>query len=106
VIEPRGGSTIAQLWKVADDPKTDPPVAIGKARCSRLDNYNRAIGRAIAFGRAVYNYELSLLTPEQLRERAAALRMMNPDVGAAEYEARCEKALDLERRAGASEVPS
>lgn len=46
---PRGGKTFAYLYRDSDDAL----VAVGEARCSPLDNYNKRLGRTIALGRAL-----------------------------------------------------
>lgn len=48
-VDPRGGQTVAQII----DLDTEVVVAEGVARCHTKDNYNKAIGRRIALGRAV-----------------------------------------------------
>lgn len=48
-VEPRGGRTIARII----DESMDATVAEGVARCNSKDNYNKAIGRRIALGRAL-----------------------------------------------------
>jgi hypothetical protein len=53
VLDPRGGSTVAKLFELSDDPKEDEPVAVGVATCSTNDNYCKKVGRTIALGRAV-----------------------------------------------------
>lgn len=52
-IDPRGGETVALLYRQEQDPQTDAAVATGTAVCSVNDNYNKRIGRDIALGRAV-----------------------------------------------------
>jgi hypothetical protein len=47
-IDPRGGWTVAEIYSDDGDLLDD-----GDAKCSRLDNYNKKIGRWIAEGRAL-----------------------------------------------------
>lgn len=52
VIQPRGGVTIAFVEDEHNEPK-----AVGAARCSNQDQYNKKVGRKIALERALYNLE-------------------------------------------------
>lgn len=49
IIQPRGGRTMVEIYSVEEE----APVAVGMARCSLKDNYNKKIGRDIATGRAL-----------------------------------------------------
>jgi hypothetical protein len=57
LVQPRGGSTTARIFK--DVPTEDAEefttvvVAHGHAYCNESDNYNKRIGRNIALGRAL-----------------------------------------------------
>jgi len=50
-ILPCGGVTVASLYNGGPD-----PVVVSVARCSPRENFSRAIGRAIATGRALKAY--------------------------------------------------
>ncbi len=54
LIEPRGGKTVVQVFN-------DEGVLLNdaEARCSRLDNYNKKLGRLIAEGRALKGLSLT-----------------------------------------------
>jgi len=56
----QGGKTICSLHLMRDDGAFDFTYE-AVAKCSELDMYNRAIGREIAFGRAVKMFEQHLI---------------------------------------------
>ncbi len=53
-ILPYGGSTTAEIY----DKKEDVLVAIGTAFCHPSDNFNKAKGRQVALGKAIYHLDL------------------------------------------------